>query len=1341
LTQSPSARRHSLASYLPRMLVERLGDALPLSSPEARQTQGAILLSDIRGFTALVERAAAGGKAGLEELTWLLNGYVADVVAAVESYGGDVVSIAGDAFLCFWPAATDEDLTHAVLRAAHAGAAIQRSLNGGRAERLATRIGIGVGDLIVAYCGGVDGRWEVTLSGGALRDVATMEKAALAGSVLLSADAWRAMRGECVGRPGPNGGMELVSAPNAGAFTSTATRRGIATDEALRPFVPPSVLDRVVAGDAEWLAESRAVTVLLAEVSGMHDAGADELARVQAAVHGCQDIVRRYDGTMRVDVDDKGLLFLVVLGLPPRAHEDDAARAVLAAAELEAVLDRANGGTRRSGIGIATGRALCGSFGSDVRRDYIVRGDVINLAARLMHAGNRATLCDAPTVHASRGRVGFEALTPVTVRGRAEPIAVYRPVGRTAVSGRAQHDVVGRTHELTVLNAQIETARGGGHAGLAILEGEAGLGKSRLVTEVSRRAGEHGLRVFTAAADAIEQSTPYYAWRPVFSALFEIALDDDSQTIRERITRRMARLPALDRLLPLLGGVLSAQIPDTPLTAEMTGEVRADNTRLLLREILQDAARESPTLLVLEDAHWLDSASWNLLLDVVQSVQPLCTLVASRPFSEPAPREWRRLTDAAGERRLRLEALSPSETAALVRQRLGVREIPEALARFVEERVSGHPFFCEELLRAMLDAGVVRVADGACTVGDLSRLDLPTTVEGVIVSRLDRLTPSQQLCLKVASVIGRVFRERMVRETHPVDTQRPLVSENLGALATADLTALESPEPELAYLFKHVITRDVAYESMPFAQRQPLHAAIAGWYERTHGTDLAPHYALLAYHWARAANPPKTVHYLDLAGEQALFAGAFREAVGFFTQAIALADAGEVEVEPLRRALWEKNLGRSQYYLGALHVSREHNERALVALHRPVPSGNAALVGRTLAEIGRQIGHRFFPRRYLGRRSADKLALNEAVETYKNLGQAYYLEAEPPLKLLYLTVTGLNAGEEAGPSGALARVMMNSSILAYLVGLPKQCEWYAERAIAMAEREGLSASAYVWHIRALSLAQRAAWSDAKAANAHAQSLTRELGDFGLEAEGWTTRTTIALCEGDFAFAPTGWKRQRELAERNGNGQLKCWSLIDETDTWLGCGDTQRASEALAGALAIELSSTDIGTRLDRARSTAVTRQREDRVEEALRAADEVFDALMRQPPTGYQWADDFAAVVEVYLELLTARSDLQSRVEKGCKALTRFSRIYRNVRPRASLLLGMLRQHQGRHADAARAFASAEQIAADMSMPFELARAQQERSRVFAGDERQRLAAQAAAVFEKLGATYYLGRS
>jgi predicted ATPase len=151
----------------------------------------------------------------------------------------------------------------------------------------------------------------------------------------------------------------------------------------------------------------------------------------------------------------------------------------------------------------------------------------------------------------------------------------------------------------------------------------------------------------------------------------------------------------------------------------MTGDVRADNTRRLLVRILRSVASASPLLLLVEDAHWLDSTSWSLLLEIARGVQPLLTVVAARPPAEPVPAEYLRLTRLPSTRLLHLEGLTPEETVTLVANRLGVRAVPDALAGFVQERVSGHPFFCEELLQTMLESGAIRVADGACTIGDL----------------------------------------------------------------------------------------------------------------------------------------------------------------------------------------------------------------------------------------------------------------------------------------------------------------------------------------------------------------------------------------------------------------------------------------------------------------------------------------------------------------------------------------------------------------------------------------------------------------------------------------------
>lgn len=1330
------------SGYLSRLLQERVASTPRLSAPEARHVPAVLLLSDIERFTALVETLSATGREGLEELTWVLNAYFADLVEVVHAHGGDVLYIAGDAFLCHWPV-EDEPPGVVVVRAAQCGLVIQQRLHD-RVVRpgltIRTRIGVGAGELVTAFVGGVSERWELVATGPALGDAIGAEARAPAGGVVLSPHAADAAGGQVTGTRDARGFLVLrettrITPPPIAAAPT------VLDETLLEPLLPPAVVDRLAVPGAQWLAEVRRVTVLLAQLPPLTDARTALVDQTHAAVRAFQQVIVHYGGTIKVDVDAKGILLLAIFGLPPRAHEDDAERAILAATRLAESLESVGAS---SGIGITTGRAICGAFGSDARRDYMVRGDVINLAARLMQTASAGEiLCDGDTVVATRGRMEFEERGRITVKGRSKPVPLHRPAGRRAATSRSDVEIVGRVAEREAIRLRLQALGGTKESSVVLIEGEAGMGKSRLLTDATARVHDAGITVLHAAADAIEQATPYFAWRPVFMAYFGITAALDAATARERVETRLRGLEGLERLVPLLGGVLPLSFADNELTADMGGEVRAANTKRLLLAVLRDVAAAGPVMLAVEDAHWLDSSSWDLLLETTSSVTPIMVLVTTRPMPEPAPPEYGRLVRAAGDHRLVLAGLSPEEMVGLIARRLGVRDVPDALASFIRERVSGHPFFAEELLQAIVERGAVRVEAGTCTVGDLTSLDLPTTVEQVIVSRLDRLTPAERMCLKVASVIGRVFRSRLVEQTYPVADERGRVPGHLESLTTANLINLETPEPELAYLFKHVITRDVTYETMPLAQRRPLHRAVAEWYE-AHHDDLTPYYTLLAYHWGQAAEPLKTVAYLEKAGHKAVREGAFREGVVFLSQAIALMEEGAVPADMVRLARCHKGTGIAKYFLSDMQQSRAHLARALAGLDKPVPNDMSGAVRGVLRAVLRQVAHSAAPARFHGRRAVEKAVLDDAVECYRFLGNAFYMEGEGPAWLLYSTVNGLNLGEQAGPSASLARVLINSAMLAYIVGLPRRAERYERRAMAMAEQIGdLSAQADVWSIRALLYAQQARWRDVREANDRALALARELGDAGLESHVWLVRSTVSHCAGDFTYAPTAWQSMREVATRNGNDSLYCWSLLDEVETRLARGELAEAEQALAKALAIPTPASDLTLALEKQRGVAGVRLRQGRIDEALAAADATFDLTVKTPPTGYHAADHFAAAVDVYLSVLREangldadrRRELQRRATKGVAMLARFSRTYANVRARSWTLRGVLDAERGRAARARRSLERAATVAQQLEMPFEHARALLELARLDRDGDRSR--EEARRLFEATGAPYY----
>ena len=364
---------------------------------------------------------------------------------------------------------------------------------------------------------------------------------------------------------------------------------------------------------------------------------------------------------------------------------------------------------------------------------------------------------------------------------------------------------------------------------------------------------------------------------------------------------------------------------------------------------------------------------------------------------------------------------------------------------------------------------------------------------------------------------------------------------------------------------------------------------MAEWHERKYSEDeLAPHYALLAHHWARADDPDKAVTYLERAGRQALRSGAFREALLFLTDALEVEGATP---DPIRDAMCQKGLGTAHYFVGDFERSRACLELAIARLAAPFPTTRRGIARGLAREAAVQAAHLVRPARYLGRRRGRPEQIAEALGCYKILGQIGYLEGDPTPTLLYGTLAGLNLGEEGGPSPDLARMLIHAATASSIVGLQAQADRYAERAIAMvdagAQRE---ASAYVWNVWAVIHAHRGDWARAEKANATALERLGEVGDFNLEAEVWQMRAAICICSGAFGAAESAWSRHRELAERKRNPQNLCWSLLDEAETRVGRDEVDAAAAALDAALAIPTAPNDGSSTIEKHYATAMVRR-------------------------------------------------------------------------------------------------------------------------------------------------------
>ncbi len=939
-----------LASYVPKMLLQRIAvNSEILQTPLQEPLKAAVLFTDISGFTALTERLAQRGPDGAEELTKHLNAYFGQLIELISDRGGDIIQFAGDAMLAIWPA-TDDSLATATYRAAECSLAILEKLSHYVAGdvSLTLHIGVATGDLMSLHVGGVNEYWQYLVAGQPLEQMALAEVQAKSGEACISPEGWALIQDFYEGTPLESGvvklnqlkneleaqfendfGVEKPTLLTLGQVDNFSSQFPIPESQfsnpnfpilmpemvkALRGYISPGILVRLDAGQSQWLSELRRVTVLFIGLPPVKDLTPAALKQIHSCTQTIQSILFQYEGTLRkVMMDDKGLVAIAAFGLPPVSHEDDTVRGVQAAQEIQVRL-RSLGFDAK--IGVTTGRVYCGTVGSECRREYTVLGDAVNLSARLMQAATNDILCDETTYQAAKKTLQFESLAPIRVKGKAQPIQIYRPTGQS-IAAKSNHtnleyqsQMVGRVQERSQLAFQLQVFLENNISGVLIISGEPGIGKSLLVEDFMALAQQQGLGIFLGNADAIEKSTPYYVWRKVFSQVFNLDLEDknypenqqqttapetDNQSStnnQQKVLDFLAEKPEILELAPLLNIVLPFDFPETEITKTISGKERADKTHDFLVKVLQIATRQSPKILVLEDAHWLDSASWTLALQVNQQVEHLLLVISTRPLTEKPPDDYLQLLQSQNTQHIQLQVLDESDTLQLVCQRLGVNTLPTSVANLISQKAQGNPFFSEEIAYALRDAGLIVILDGKCNlppgISNLDNLNLPNTVQGVITSRIDRLSPSMQLTLKVASAIGRTFGLEILQEVHPIDADKQQLTEYLKQLAIFDLTPLMTPEPELAYIFKHIITQEVSYNLMLFAQRRSLHQGVANWYEKHYGSEIPEYYEILAYHYQQAEIWEKALDYLVKAGQKAQQAYVNPEALSHYNRALTV---------------------------------------------------------------------------------------------------------------------------------------------------------------------------------------------------------------------------------------------------------------------------------------------------------------------------------------------------------------------------------------------------------------------------------------------------------------------
>jgi class 3 adenylate cyclase/tetratricopeptide (TPR) repeat protein len=796
---------------------------------------GSLVSVDISGFTALSERLSARGKAGAEELIERISRAYRALIGRSVDYGGDVLKFRGDALLLFF-----DGEGHAQ-RAATAAMEMQAAIAAEASEdvvlQMACAIWSGRCDFFLVG----SSHHELIVAGPAATAVLRLEDEAAAGEILLAPGTAEAL--------GVAAGVLAAGAPFGAPAPAPA-----ATGERPLADLVPGPLRPILEADASE-SEHRLATVAFLKFSGTDELVANdpekaarqfaELGRVVGTAADAVGIT-----WLESDIDvDGGKLYLVAGA--PSARGDEEERMLVA---LRRILDSGVALPLRAGVN--RGHVFAGTIGADIRKTYAVMGDVVNTAARLVSRAEAGQLLVTDDV-LENARSRFEVSgQPFLMKGKERPVTAYAVGAATGdrVSDERQLPLVGRGDELVRLAAALDRARA---RQMQVIElvGEPGLGKSRLVEELKIAAA--GFQILVVRGEEYAASEPYAALRPLLRPLAGIRAEDDADAAGAQLAAfAPAVVPDLAQWLPLLAIAFGASVPPTPEVTDLNPSFRREKlldvvdaflTRMLLM----------PTLLVAEDAHWLDDASRELLRHIVSSglPRPWLVLVTRRPEGL-----------AVGGEEVRLQPLAEADAVELIGLAAGDAPIPAAALARMASRAGGNPLFARELLAAH---------------NDDSADELPETVETLITTRIDRLTPHDRQLLRSAAVIGPSFDLALLAQILP--DERTLE----GDLPLGQLSEFVSVDDQERVHFRHDLFRAVAYEGLNYGRRGELHRAVAHALERRRGDDAA---ALLSMHFFEGGEHGKAWEYSVIAGDRARSDHANVDAGDLYDRALAAAE-------------------------------------------------------------------------------------------------------------------------------------------------------------------------------------------------------------------------------------------------------------------------------------------------------------------------------------------------------------------------------------------------------------------------------------------------------------------
>lgn len=718
-----------------------------------------------------------------------------------------------------------------------------------------------------------------------------------------------------------------------------------------------NLMERMKQAGLEAAGQRRNVTILFTDLSGYTALaermdGDDLYELIQKYIHLLINDVYKYEGIVDKLTGDG----LMALFGAPISYENNAERGVRSALEMQANVTKLSreikaqlGVDLHMRVGLHSGSVVVGGIGSDLMMDYTAIGDTVNLARRIEEAAPPGAVLVSEAVYRQvRTLFDCQQISVLNPKGIAHPVTAFRVLGVKVHPGSVRgveglrSPMVGRESELNLLKeatAQLVNRKQGQ---LTLITGEAGLGKSRLTAEFKEWLGKSNIRILEGQSMAYRRSLSYWIFQDIFYHYLHLPPNTPELQTRERLTQAIYQLMGNQAAesLPYLEHFLNLPYSD-PTVGERLRYLDAGQLRqqifLAVRDVLVLESYRQPLLLILDDLHWADEASLELLRFLLEAIRetPIFVLGISRqilPGLMTRTVEWAQQKLADRFRAIELQSLSIDQSERLLRQLLALPSLPRELRNQILQRSAGIPFYLEEILRMLIDEGVLQREDGQWHVveeASKASVGVPDTLQGLILARFDRLDAVQRRVLQVASVIGKNFSLPVL--TIVLQSEDPAqVHHILNSLVEREFILPNPSEVTSEYIFRHILTSDAIYGTILRRERSKIHGQVGEAIESLFADRLESQVELLANHYRYSPLLDRALNYLILSGQKSARNHANEQARQHFEAALELIP----QVKPQAYQILQTHLGLGDClsFFGDYPAARQHYETAMTAI-------------------------------------------------------------------------------------------------------------------------------------------------------------------------------------------------------------------------------------------------------------------------------------------------------------------------------------------------------------------------------------------------------------------------